>query len=175
MGGLLAAEAATDPSNLPDEATGKPHRIVGIVAFDTPYLGMHPHVIISGIASLLPKDSKEEEKLEKEMNAHPDITVVPGQVTDDWEQLRRRTGECVDRVSAKSVNAIVHYFVHFSIYQPFPLDILEQILGLLPVSLFSPRRHPPPKAPGHSDCHHLYLTVSSTMLPKSQTALLCTG
>ncbi|KXN84419.1 hypothetical protein AN958_12629 [Leucoagaricus sp. SymC.cos] len=103
MGGLLAAEAATDPSNSPDEATGKPRRIVGVVAFDTPFLGMHPHVIISGIASLLPKDSKEEEKkLENEMYAHPDITVVPEKVTDDWERLRQSAAVRPEHASAKS-------------------------------------------------------------------------
>ena len=48
MGGLLIAEAALDPSLVA-------RRIIGLLAFDTPYLGMHPHVVISGIASLLPK------------------------------------------------------------------------------------------------------------------------
>ena len=49
MGGLLAADAATDPSNNPDQYPGaKPKRIVGVVAFDTPYLGMHPYAVISG-------------------------------------------------------------------------------------------------------------------------------
>ncbi|KAF9453367.1 hypothetical protein P691DRAFT_801186 [Macrolepiota fuliginosa MF-IS2] len=90
MGGLLAAEAATDPSNTLDERTGRPRRIVGLIAFDTPYLGMHPHVIISGIASLLPKDTGTEgKKSEGEMNVHPDITVVPERVTDDWEAVKR--------------------------------------------------------------------------------------
>jgi len=48
MGGLLIAEAALDLSPVA-------RRIIGLLAFDTPYLGMHPHVVISGIASLLPK------------------------------------------------------------------------------------------------------------------------
>lgn len=69
MGGLLAAEAATDPSNIPDATTGKPCRIVGVIAFDTPFLGMHPHVIISGIASLFPKSpGNVRGKSEGEMN-----------------------------------------------------------------------------------------------------------
>ena len=48
MGGLLIAEAALDSSLVA-------RRIIGLLAFDTPYLGMHPHVVVSGIASLFPK------------------------------------------------------------------------------------------------------------------------
>src|ERR1700687_3425486 len=66
MGGLLAAEAATDRSN-------KSHRIIGMIAFDTPYLGMHPHVVVSGIASLFPKcpdeqQQQQQQPTEREMN-----------------------------------------------------------------------------------------------------------
>jgi hypothetical protein len=57
MGGLLVAETATDSRPIA-------RRIVGLLAFDTPYLGMHPHVVISGIASLFQK-KEEEEKQQK--------------------------------------------------------------------------------------------------------------
>jgi len=88
MGGLLAAEAATDPSNNPEGYPGaKPHRIKGVIAFDTPYLGMHPHVVISGIASLLPKGQKESES---KSNEHPQVTIVDKSVTDDWEAVKKR-------------------------------------------------------------------------------------
>jgi hypothetical protein len=52
MGGILAAEVALLPPHSP--ATGQPfrHRILGTIGFDTPYLGMHPGVIVSGIGSL---------------------------------------------------------------------------------------------------------------------------
>jgi hypothetical protein len=52
MGGILAAEVSLKPSNSP--ATGQPfhHRILGTVNFDTPFLGIHPGVISSGIGSL---------------------------------------------------------------------------------------------------------------------------
>ena len=56
MGGLLAADAATTP-NSPES-----RRIIGIIAFDVPYLGMHPHVVISGIASLFAGDGDNESK-----------------------------------------------------------------------------------------------------------------
>ena len=43
-------------------------RIIGLVAFDVPYLGMHPHVVISGIASLFNGDSDEDEEKDKTKN-----------------------------------------------------------------------------------------------------------
>jgi hypothetical protein len=89
MGGLLAAEAATDPSNAPDAfPASMPRRIVGVVAFDCPYVGMHPHVVISGIASLLPKDDAAG-KSESELNDHPQINIVDENVTDNWEAVKR--------------------------------------------------------------------------------------
>lgn len=65
MGGLLAADVATNVS-----ITSK--RVIGLVFFDVPFLGMHPHVVISGIASLLPKED-EKLKTEEELN---DCAVV---------------------------------------------------------------------------------------------------
>src|ERR1700712_4588051 len=52
MGGILSAEVALQAPNSP--ATGKPfrHRILGTISFDTPFLGMHPGVVVSGIGSL---------------------------------------------------------------------------------------------------------------------------
>ncbi|KAH8596953.1 hypothetical protein B0O99DRAFT_619048 [Bisporella sp. PMI_857] len=52
MGGILAAEVALLPPRSP--AAGKPfrHQILGTISFDTPFLGMHPGVVVSGIGSL---------------------------------------------------------------------------------------------------------------------------
>jgi len=84
MGGLLIAEAATSTTH----AASK--RVIGLLAFDVPFLGMHPHVVISGIASLLANkktDSKEHEgghdklqgglRSEREMNDARHVEV-PG-------------------------------------------------------------------------------------------------
>lgn len=85
MGGLLAADAATDASN-----SGPPtsRRILGVVAFDVPYLGMHPHVVISGIASLFPDDDGDK-RTAGDMNQHSDVQIVDDQVTDDWDGFKR--------------------------------------------------------------------------------------
>lgn len=92
MGGLLAADAATHSSNNPDQYPGaKPHRIAGMVAFDTPYLGMHPHVVVSGIASLFPNDDGEKKKTDSEMNDTSKVNIVDGKVTDDWSAYKRDT------------------------------------------------------------------------------------
>ncbi|KAK0460587.1 uncharacterized protein EV420DRAFT_1533068 [Desarmillaria tabescens] len=90
MGGLLAAEAATHISNNPNGY--RPHRIVAMIAFDTPYLGMHPHVVITGIASLFADDDDKDKKTESEMNEHPDVQIVDSDVTDDWETFRKNIG-----------------------------------------------------------------------------------
>ncbi|KAL0579905.1 hypothetical protein V5O48_002076 [Marasmius crinis-equi] len=85
MGGLLVAEAATDP-----EMSCKRHRrVVGMIAFDCPYLGMHPRVILSGIASLFAKAPKTEGRTEQEMNPDPGVTVVDNTVTDGWEEFKK--------------------------------------------------------------------------------------
>lgn len=82
MGGLLAAEAATD-------TTSTSRRIIGMIAFDTPYLGMHPHVVVSGIASLFPKDDDKDMKpSEKDMNEEH-VKLVDDAVTDDWQNYKK--------------------------------------------------------------------------------------
>ncbi|KAJ6588099.1 hypothetical protein B0H19DRAFT_1247806 [Mycena capillaripes] len=85
MGGLLAADAATDASN---SGTPRSRRIFGVVAFDVPYLGMHPHVVISGIASLFPDDDGDKTTA-GDLNQHSDVQIVDGRVTDDWDAYKK--------------------------------------------------------------------------------------
>ncbi|KAJ7742599.1 hypothetical protein B0H16DRAFT_1563091 [Mycena metata] len=85
MGGLLAADAATDASNF---GISRARRILGVVAFDVPYLGMHPHVVVSGIASLFPGDDGDKTTA-GDMNQHSDVQIVDDQVTDDWDAYKK--------------------------------------------------------------------------------------
>jgi pimeloyl-ACP methyl ester carboxylesterase len=52
LGGILAAEVALLQPYSPKSDHARLHRILGVVAFDTPFLGMHPSVVGTGISSL---------------------------------------------------------------------------------------------------------------------------
>jgi hypothetical protein len=52
LGGILTAEVVLLPSNVPGSHELFQHRILGTISFDTPFLGMHPSVVGTGIASL---------------------------------------------------------------------------------------------------------------------------
>jgi pimeloyl-ACP methyl ester carboxylesterase len=71
MGGILAAEAALINAQSKDLQ----HPVIGILAFDVPYLGIHPHVVISGIASLF--QGNDNKKSESEMNDMEKVNIVP--------------------------------------------------------------------------------------------------
>ncbi|KAH8833448.1 hypothetical protein DL96DRAFT_1586123 [Flagelloscypha sp. PMI_526] len=109
MGGLLVAEAAIDPSNNPETWPGaKPKRIVGMIAFDCPYLGMHPHVVKTGIASLFAGDEGKE--TETDLNQHPHVKIEDERVADDWEAFKRQ----LDAESMRSVNTFRTANTHLS-------------------------------------------------------------
>lgn len=58
MGGLLAAEVALLPRQPQDPVYGNSpfrHRILGTLSLDAPLLGLHPGIVVSGIASLFRK------------------------------------------------------------------------------------------------------------------------
>ncbi|MCJ1441317.1 MAG: hypothetical protein MMC23_001803 [Stictis urceolatum] len=52
MGGILSADAVLLPPYSPENRDPFYHRILGTINFDTPFLGMHPGVIKSGIGSI---------------------------------------------------------------------------------------------------------------------------
>ena len=72
LGGLLVADAALFNTKSGNQA----HRVIGVLSFDTPFLGIHPHVIISGIASLFQGDGT---KTESDMNDTDKVNMVKPQ------------------------------------------------------------------------------------------------
>ncbi|CAE6417167.1 hypothetical protein ACGC1H_002196 [Rhizoctonia solani] len=67
MGGLLTAEVAF---------AAPPGRVIGLISFDVPFLGVHPHVVLSGIASLF---KKKEGRDEAELNDPQHVAMVSKQ------------------------------------------------------------------------------------------------
>ncbi|KAJ5488392.1 hypothetical protein N7453_011846 [Penicillium expansum] len=65
LGGIIAADVA----RLQQGAQQK-HRILGVVGFDVPFLGVHPRVIATGTIGLIPKkDPADEEKIATEQES----------------------------------------------------------------------------------------------------------
>ncbi|KAK5993406.1 hypothetical protein PT974_06836 [Cladobotryum mycophilum] len=52
MGGLLSAEVALKPNYIPQSQYPFKHRILGTLSLDSPFLGLHPGIVVSGISSL---------------------------------------------------------------------------------------------------------------------------
>ncbi|EHK27227.1 uncharacterized protein TRIVIDRAFT_114033, partial [Trichoderma virens Gv29-8] len=52
MGGLLAAEMVLMPSQISSSQYPLKHRILGTLSLDSPFLGLHPGIVASGISSL---------------------------------------------------------------------------------------------------------------------------
>jgi pimeloyl-ACP methyl ester carboxylesterase len=80
MGGLVIAEVALMPSPTSDRPLK--HRIVGTVNFDVPFLGMHPGVVKSGLASIFsaPPEEPTDRWQDTQMAAGAD-SGAPGRAT----------------------------------------------------------------------------------------------
>jgi hypothetical protein len=74
MGGILSAEVALMLPFSPSSGQPFRHHILGTISFDTPYLGMHPGVVISGIGSLF---RPAPESVETSQAATPAATAPP--------------------------------------------------------------------------------------------------
>ncbi|KAG9241444.1 hypothetical protein BJ878DRAFT_536533 [Calycina marina] len=129
MGGILCAEAALIPG---PPATGRPlrHALLGTISFDTPFLGIHPGVVVSGIGSLFrpaadPPGSKPltiEDSLQSAHSAHntpisPSVssTIQKSRFGSDSTQLSPIQSICTSLASPPPNDP------HFN--QPFSNDI----------------------------------------------------
>ncbi|KAK2628519.1 hypothetical protein QTJ16_001622 [Diplocarpon rosae] len=85
MGGILSAEVVFQKSA--SSANGWPfrHRLLGTINFDTPFLGMHPGVVVSGISSLF-RPAPEPPKPRP-----PQSTVTSGTYTPSIDSYDRRS------------------------------------------------------------------------------------
>lgn len=98
MGGLLAAEVVLMPAPPPASRPFK-HRILGTINFDVPFLGMHPGVVRSGLASifnppdepdnkfssdLIPVDSTRSGESESMASPTPSVTAAPRRSDTLW-------------------------------------------------------------------------------------------
>ncbi|EXJ77318.1 hypothetical protein A1O3_09544 [Capronia epimyces CBS 606.96] len=80
LGGILAAEVVLIPSNDPGSHLFQ-HQILGLIAFDTPFLGMHPGVIGTGIASLFRTPPQIKESAVPGASLNLDLFSAPQDAT----------------------------------------------------------------------------------------------
>ena len=78
IGGILAAEVALYPAAESQRRSYR-HHIVGVISFDTPFLGLHPRIVSSGIASLFRPKSKAQSS-EVSQNQQPPGFLSPEQL-----------------------------------------------------------------------------------------------
>lgn len=78
MGGILAAEVALLSPYSPTSHDAFRHRILGTVNFDTPFLGMHPGVVASGIGSLFrPAPESPNAKYKSDIESAKALLPIP--------------------------------------------------------------------------------------------------
>ncbi|KIW12794.1 hypothetical protein PV08_07981 [Exophiala spinifera] len=86
LGGILAAEVVLLRADATSSEEQSKHRILGLLAFDVPYLGMHPGVVGTGIASIFRTSPTAAEAAEESLPlpepANPDPTYNPSYPND---------------------------------------------------------------------------------------------
>ncbi|CAE6531896.1 unnamed protein product [Rhizoctonia solani] len=113
MGGLLTAEVAL---------AAPPGRVIGLVSFDVPYLGVHPRVILSGIASLF---KKEDEMRAYQTNSTADPHEIINELYSQAPQCMSSRDQPessppvpLSTPSSASLNSITPPSLHLSIPVP---------------------------------------------------------
>ncbi|KAK0666850.1 hypothetical protein QBC41DRAFT_397278 [Cercophora samala] len=102
MGGLLAADIVLLPRHDAPPSGGPPfrHRILGSISLDAPLLGLHPGIVVSGIASLFRPSPPPPTALDRTSSSDSviprDIAPSPsGRLSPDasiYEQIRPPSG-----------------------------------------------------------------------------------
>ena len=111
MGGILSAEVVLLASHFNDSMQSDKrvlrHRIVGTINFDTPFLGMHPGIIPSGIGSLFrpAPDTPAADAPGTEVQ-DPRQLPIPGQDSAEWPNVYHRMPD-IDYLPDSSSNTLV--------------------------------------------------------------------
>ncbi|OAQ77397.1 catalytic protein [Purpureocillium lilacinum] len=71
MGGLLAGEVVLMPNQSPYHHQAFKHKIIGTLSLDSPFLGLHPGIVVSGISSLFQPAPKSPDEI------HDDVPPSP--------------------------------------------------------------------------------------------------
>jgi hypothetical protein len=84
MGGLLASEVVLLRPRPPGDGRALRHRILGVVNFDVPFLGMHPGVIATGLASIFaPAAPLPQDAASSQSSLAPDADASAAAALDD--------------------------------------------------------------------------------------------
>ncbi|KAG8414653.1 hypothetical protein J3459_014199 [Metarhizium acridum] len=79
MGGLLAGELVLMPNTNPYKTQPFKHRILGTVAMDSPFLGLHPSIVVSGIAGLFqPSPNQGDLHEQQQQPGQEELSTSPG-------------------------------------------------------------------------------------------------
>lgn len=126
MGGILSAEVALRPGTTKTFQ----HRIMGTINFDTPFLGMHPGVIASGLGSLFrpvpdtaevaqeptPLSTVENEPQKSTVLTHPDDAM-----TDSTRLMPIISSS--SKISAPALTPLDSSIMDPNYNPPFPNDV----------------------------------------------------
>ena len=111
MGGILSAEvvllASHSTNSMQSNEKFLRHRIVGTINFDTPFLGMHPGIIPSGIGSLFrPAADTPAADTPGAEAQEPRQVPIPSQDSVEWSNVYHRMPE-MDYLPSSSSNTLV--------------------------------------------------------------------
>ena len=93
LGGILAAEVALLPSHVPGSVDYLQHRILGVMAFDTPFLGMHPSVIKTGLASLFKPGAEPPKTVFSDLSPISTVPSASSTVSDTDDPFNLPDGD----------------------------------------------------------------------------------
>ncbi|EAU29268.1 predicted protein [Aspergillus terreus NIH2624] len=130
LGGLIAAEVAlmtsrTSPGQI--EAKNLRHNIAGLVAFDAPFLGLHPRVVGTGIGRLFHRkadtnsnnEDKDQEDAIRDIVANEDATFNPVLTNDvnkprwkGWDGARHFLEKNKRHLSRSALQYVFSYYDH---------------------------------------------------------------